>query len=89
MRTSERYEGNPVAKHLVIESMQQRSFERWLASFDETCGELFDDRLSKAFCVKAAHIVKSLKLALFYRPDQNGHLSQQYDLRRHRQLHQM
>src|SRR3954468_15666085 len=45
-------------------------FERWLALFNETCGELFDDRLRTEFGAKAARIAESLKLALFYRPDQ-------------------
>jgi hemoglobin len=44
-------------------------FERWLALFAETCGELFDARLSKEFVAKAERIAESLKLALFYRPD--------------------
>jgi hemoglobin len=44
-------------------------FERWLALFDDTCGELFDEGISEQFRVKAARIAESLKLALFYRPD--------------------
>jgi len=69
MLTSGRYKGNPVAKHLVVEGITLELFERWLALFDETCGELFDDRLRAEFAAKAARIAESLKLALFYRPD--------------------
>jgi hemoglobin len=69
MLTSGRYKGNPVAKHLEVEGIRLEFFERWLALFDETCGELFDDRLRGEFSRKAARIAESLKLALFYRPD--------------------
>jgi hemoglobin len=69
MLTSGRYRGNPVAKHLAVEGITPELFERWLALFNETCGELFDDRLSCEFGAKAARIAESLKLALFYRPD--------------------
>jgi hemoglobin len=69
MLTTGRYKGNPVVKHLVIPGIQPHLFERWLALFNETCGELFDDGVSAEFRAKAARIAESLKLALFYRPD--------------------
>jgi hemoglobin len=69
MLTSGRYKGNPVAKHLEVDGIELKLFERWLALFDETCGELFDDRIREEFRAKAARIAESLKLALFYRPD--------------------
>jgi len=69
MLTTGRYKGNPVVKHLVIPGLQIHLFERWLALFNETCGELFDDSVSKEFRSKAERIAESLKLALFYRPD--------------------
>jgi hemoglobin len=69
MLTSGRYKGNPVAKHLVVEGITLQLFERWLALFDETCAELFDERLRDEFAAKAARIAES-QLALFYRPDQ-------------------
>ena len=69
MLTTGRYKGNPVVKRLVIPGIQPHLFERWLALFNETCGELFDDGVSEEFRAKAARIAESLKLALFYRPD--------------------
>jgi hemoglobin len=69
MLTSGRYKGNPVIKHLVIADMKPALFERWLALFDATCREQFDDATSEAFRIKAERIAESLKLALFYRPD--------------------
>jgi hemoglobin len=69
MLNSGRYKGNPVARHLAVEGITMELFERWLALFNETCGELFDDRLRAEFGAKAAQIAESLKPALFYRPD--------------------
>jgi hemoglobin len=69
MLTSGRYKGNPVARHLAVEGITLELFERWLALFDETCAELFDDRIREEFRGKAVRIAESLKLALFYRPD--------------------
>ena len=69
MLTTGRYKGNPVVKHLVITDIRPHLFERWLALFDETCGELFDEAISEEFRAKAVRIAESLKLALFYRPD--------------------
>lgn len=69
MLVTGRYKGNPVAKHLPLEDMEPRLFDRWLELFAETCDELFDDDVAALFCVKATRIAESLKLALFYRPD--------------------
>jgi hemoglobin len=69
MLTTGRYKGNPVVKHLVIPGIRPHLFERWLALFNETCGELFEDGIGEEFRVKAARIAESLMLSLFYRPD--------------------
>lgn len=71
MLTTGRYKGNPVAKHLFIPDMKPSLFERWLALFDATCRERFDQATSEAFRIKAERIAESLKLALFYRPDRS------------------
>ncbi len=69
MLTTGRYKGNPVAGHLAIPGIEPHLFERWLALFNETCSELFDEGVGDEFRAKAARIAESLKLALFYRPD--------------------
>lgn len=69
MLTSGRYKGNPVAAHKRVEGIDMQLFTRWLALFEETCRELFDDVLAAAFKEKAVRIAESLQLALFYRPD--------------------
>jgi hemoglobin len=69
MLSTGRYKGNPVVKHLVIPGMKFELFARWLALFDQTCREMFDDGVSDTLRAKAERIAESLKLALFYRPD--------------------
>lgn len=69
MLTSGRYKGNPAIKHRRVEGMEIEMFERWLALFEQTCDELFDDRIAGMFAFKARRIAESLKLAVFYRPD--------------------
>jgi len=69
MLTTGRYKGNPVARHLIVPDIKPELFERWLALFDATCREQFDNATSEAFRIKAERIAESLKLALFYRPD--------------------
>ncbi|MCK9907958.1 group III truncated hemoglobin [Microbacteriaceae bacterium K1510] len=69
MLTSGRYKGNPVAAHKRVDGIEMQLFTRWLALFEETCRELFDDALAAAFKEKAVRIAESLQLALFYRPD--------------------
>ena len=70
MLISGRYTGNPVAVHLGVKGIEPRLFDRWLALFDETSREFFDDDVADALRTKAVRIAESLKLALFYRPDQ-------------------
>jgi hemoglobin len=64
-----RYKGNPMMKHLVLPDIRPEMFARWLALFDETCTELFDDDVSDVFRMKAERIAESLKRALSHRFD--------------------
>ena len=70
MLTSGRYKGNPVMKHRQVEGISYELFERWLTLFDETARALFEPALAAVFNAKAARIAESLRLAVFYRPDQ-------------------
>lgn len=69
MLTTGRYKGNPMMKHMALPGMKPALFTRWLALFDETCGELCDDAVRAAFMERAHRIAESLQLGLFYRPD--------------------
>ena len=70
MLTSGRYKGNPVAKHRQLDGMEPPLFDHWLGLFAQACRDLFTDDVANEFIVKAQRIAESLKLALFYRPDQ-------------------
>jgi hemoglobin len=69
MLTSGRYHGNPVAAHRRVEGITPALFERWLALFAASCGELFEAPLAAAFMDKARRVAASLQIALFYRPE--------------------
>jgi hemoglobin len=70
MLTTGRYDGEPVTVHKRIDGMETWLFDRWLTLFGESCAELLDDETAGLFWRKAVRIAESLKLALFYRPDQ-------------------
>lgn len=70
MLTTGRYKGQPVVIHKRIEGLEIGLFDRWLALFGESCAELLDAETASLFWRKAVRIAESLKLALFYRPDQ-------------------
>ena len=59
---------DPVAVPDIDEAM----FERWIASFEETVGELFTEDLADILRLKARRIAKSLRLGLFYRRSAGG-----------------
>ena len=67
MLTTGRYKGNPMAAHMRL-PIEPQFFERWLALWQETAGEIFAPEPAAAFREKAGRIAESLKLALFYRP---------------------
>lgn len=68
MRTSGRYKGNPLAVHAALPDIEPEMFERWLALFGETAGELLAAPVAAVFRLKAQRIAESLQLGLFYRP---------------------
>lgn len=67
MLTTGRYKGNPMAVHMK-HPIEPAFFERRLALWRETAGELFTPAVAERFRSKAERIADSLKLALFYRP---------------------
>jgi len=72
MLTSGRYKGNPVSVHARQPTIAAAHFERWLALFRETCGEIFAPKDAAAIIARAENIGKSLQLALFYRPSRTA-----------------
>lgn len=70
MLTSGRYKGSPVAEHLKHKAhITPAMFERWLAIWADTTGELLAPAAAAALQAKAARIAESLQLALFFRLD--------------------
>jgi hemoglobin len=67
MLTTGRYKGNPMAVH-ARQPLRPEFFERWLALWSETAGEVFASEAAARFRNKAERIAESLKLGLFYRP---------------------
>ena len=72
MLTTGRYKGNPLAVHAMVPDIDEAMFERWLACFGETVGELFTEDLADILRLKARQIAQSLRLGLFYRPSAGG-----------------
>jgi len=68
MLTTGRYKGNPMATHMR-QPIEPPFFDRWLALWRETVGELFTPDIAARFAEKAERIGESLKLALFFKPE--------------------
>ena len=71
MLTSGSYKGDPVGVHRKVAGMTPSMFGIWLDLFDATAMELFVPEIAESFAHKARRIGESLRLALFFRPDQS------------------
>ena len=67
MLTNGRYHGDPFSVHLRLPGLDPAMFDRWLALFGETCGELFEPDVADAFRGRAERIARSLRMGLFER----------------------
>jgi len=63
---SGRYKGRPLPPHARL-PIAPRHFERWLALWNETTGDVLPPATAAIFREKAARIAESFQLALFYR----------------------
>ena len=70
MLTSGRYKGDPVSTHRNVVGVEPPMFGNWLDLFEATAVELFRPEIADQFALKARRIAESLKLAMFFRPDQ-------------------
>ena len=70
MLTSGRYKGNPVAIHGKVAGVAPSMFGNWLDLFEAAADELFVPNVAGRLVSAARRIAESLKLALFFRPDQ-------------------
>lgn len=68
MLGSGRYKGSPMAAHLKhAAEIRPEMFDRWLALWSETAGEVLAAGDADQIRAKAERIAESLKLALFFR----------------------
>lgn len=69
MLMSGRYKGNPMVAHMRLKMVRPEHFERWLALFGETAGEVCPPDAAQAFVAKAENIARSLQLGMFFKAD--------------------
>lgn len=67
MLTTGRYKGNPFGQHLK-HPITPPMFDRWLAIWSETVGELFAPEAADDLRARAERIGQSLQQGLFFRP---------------------
>ncbi len=66
------YTGRPMQAHLRVAAIEPAHFGEWLHLFEQTLRDLApDERAVEYFMVRASRIGESLKLGLFYRPEQD------------------
>jgi hemoglobin len=70
MLTSGRYKGDPVSTHRGVGGVEPPMFGNWLDLFEATAADLFVPEIAGQFAHRARRIAESLKLAMFFRPDQ-------------------
>lgn len=65
MLMTNRYHGNPMIKHMQVESIKPEHFKKWLELFRETTKEVFKDDVAKQFDTRAERIAEALQSRLF------------------------
>lgn len=68
MLTTARYKGNPMMMHLKhVARIRPEMFDRWLALWRETAGEVLDKTEAAAVTAKSERIAESLQLGMFFK----------------------
>jgi hemoglobin len=62
------YRGNPFEVHRKIEEMAEHQFDDWLAIFEGAAEDTLPAELAERATERAHRIANSLKMGLFYRP---------------------
>ncbi|WP_342642930.1 group III truncated hemoglobin [Rhodoligotrophos ferricapiens] len=63
---TKRYQGRPLAKHLVLEPLRDEHFLRWLSLFRTTVMEHVPEELAPAFIVRAERIANSFRMGIAF-----------------------
>ena len=59
------FQGNVFGKHMALQGVEARHFERWLALFQANVDRLFDGEVAEEFKIVARRIAHSLQYGLF------------------------
>lgn len=59
------FQGNVFGKHMALQGVQARHFERWLALFEATVDRLFEGAVADEFKIVARRIAHSLQYGFF------------------------
>jgi hemoglobin len=65
-----RYKGQPMVAHMKLKMVEPRHFDRWLSLFRETANEICPAPAAAIFINKAERVAESLKLGLFFKPEE-------------------
>lgn len=63
------YRGRPVPAHLKLSQVREEDFDIWLGHFRRTAAERCPPEVAKVFVDRAERIARSLRLAMFFRPN--------------------
>lgn len=58
-----RYSGRPLNPHLRL-PLEDAHFDRWLALFEQTATELFNDEIAHEFMIRARRIADNFEMAI-------------------------
>ncbi len=64
---TDRYQGNPMKKHMSLPGFEAGVFDRWLQLFSETAREIFAPEAAEQFESASQNIARSLKYGLYGR----------------------
>lgn len=65
------YSGRPMQAHMRVPAIEPAHFGQWLYLFEQTLRDIApNEEAVEYFMVRASRIGESLKLGLFFRPDQ-------------------
>ncbi len=65
-----RYKGQPMGAHLKLKMVEPQHFDKWLSLFRETANEVCPPPAAAIFIDKAERVAESLKLGMFFKPEQ-------------------
>ncbi|ESQ85853.1 hypothetical protein AEAC466_01355 [Asticcacaulis sp. AC466] len=68
------YSGRPMQAHLKVRTIEAAHFGEWLYMFEQTLRDIAPGEAAvEYFMIRASRIGESLKLGLFFRPDNATH----------------